>query len=164
MSLAAVPVPTIRSRWQISLICSTSERVRRAVRCPSGSLQRMEGKRRQSSRRLLEESMRSFRASMCRLYIDVSYNEDGTIASHDPPLSREGIPEKVKKQLVMDVTDFQLPGETGGSVYQGNPGPRGTGDPERLYPRLSFLPGRYAVPSHQRAGSGDAEKSTPMPC
>ena len=38
---------------------------------------------------------------------DVSYHEDGTISSFRP--NREGIPEKIEKQIVMDLTDTYYP-------------------------------------------------------
>ncbi len=40
-------------------------------------------------------------------FYDVTYDEDGTIASFAP--NKEGIPEKVEKQLVMNMTDASYP-------------------------------------------------------
>ena len=44
-----------------------------------------------------------------------------------------------------------LSGETGGSLYESNTGPCGTGDPEAVSAAVVSVSGRYAVPSHQRA-------------
>ena len=47
---------------------------------------------------------------------EVTYHEDGTIASFDTEQT-EHAPAKMKKQMVMDVTEAPLSGETGGSFY-----------------------------------------------
>ena len=71
---------------------------------------------------------------------EVSYKEDGTIASFVP--TREGVPAKITKEIVMDLDHA---GETGGSVYPCDTGSCRFGNSARLYPRLSFLSGWAVV-------------------
>ena len=41
------------------------------------------------------------------MFYDVTYNEDGTIADFTP--NREGVPEQIEKQIVMDLSDATYP-------------------------------------------------------
>ena len=76
----------------------------------------------------------------------VTYKEDGTIESFQPKY--ENVPEKVEKQLVIDMdkdyNKLEAPvvphiKATQGSCYSGNP--------TWLYPRMPFLPGWHDLPS-----------------
>ena len=54
---------------------------------------------------------------MCHSFMKYAYKEDGTIASFTS--SVEGLPATdYQKQMVMDVTEYLLSGETGCSFYQ----------------------------------------------
>ena len=54
-------------------------------------------------------------------FYDVTYKEDGTIESFRP--NNPHAKEKIKKQVVMDMSQCNVSGKAGRSVYQGNTGP-----------------------------------------
>ena len=54
-------------------------------------------------------------------FYDVTYKEDGTIDSFVP--NHPNAKEKIKKQLVMDMSEAVLPGESGRSIYSCDAGP-----------------------------------------
>ena len=62
----------------------------------------------------------------------------------------EGVPAKVEKQVVMDLTDAPYPGKADRTFYQGDSGSCGSGDPARLYPRMPFLSGGDDLPAEPR--------------
>ena len=76
-------------------------------------------------------------------FYDVTYNEDGTIASFEP--NNVHAKRTIEKQMVLDITNTYYPGETGRAIYQSDTGPCCTGDSKRLYSRMSFLSGGYAL-------------------
>ena len=82
-------------------------------------------------------------------FYDVAYKEDGTIASFMP--NREGVPAKVQKQAVIDIEkEYRAIKAPVVPFIKSDTGQGYTGAPERLYPRLPFLSGRYDLPSGQR--------------
>ena len=64
---------------------------------------------------IFESRRRRFRVSMCRHLYDVTYKEDGTIEAMTP--NNPHAPQTVYKQLVMDMSEYLVSGEAGGSVY-----------------------------------------------
>ena len=97
------------------------------------------------------------RAFMCRLFYEVTYHEDGTVAAFDAV--HAGSAGKDRKTARHGYDRGNVSGETGRAVYQGNTGPCRSGDPARLYPRLPFLPGGYGVPSDKRARCGEVKRT-----
>ena len=70
LSLAAVPAPIIRSRLQISLICSISERAKLSmIRIDLSGLYKQCRQAKSARQEFLDAVQRIFRESMCRLYM-----------------------------------------------------------------------------------------------
>ncbi len=92
-------------------------------------------------------------------FYDVDYHEDGTIKAFTP-----NNPHAKEKETGGHGCDTHLLSQkAGGAFYQGYSGPGGPGDPERMHPGLQVLPGRHALPSYQRAGSGIFEGYSQSP-
>ncbi len=76
---------------------------------------------------------------------EVSYHEDGTIASFTPSVGRHS---GKNRQADPDGSDgYLLSQKAGGSLHENHPGPGNPGDSEGLYPRLPLLSGRAALPA-----------------
>ena len=80
-------------------------------------------------------------------FYEPEYNEDGTMKAFHR--INEHAPEKIKKQIVMDVTNATYPMRP--VVYQSNTRPCCAGNSAGMYPWMPFLSGWNAVPSDKRA-------------
>ena len=61
------------------------------------------------------------------------------------------------RTLKIPTDRFFLSKNISGTVYQSDARPSDTGNPAWLYPRLSFLPGRYDLPPYQRKRRRETE-------
>ena len=86
---------------------------------------------------------------------EVSYKEDGTIASFLP--TKEGVPAKITKEIVMDLDNAPYPEKPVVPFIRVDAGSCRSGNSARLYPRLSFLSGRAAVSSGTRKEPRDTQ-------
>lgn len=87
---------------------------------------------------------------------EVTYKEDGTIASFEPIY--EDVPKTIQKQIVLNMTEAVYR-KTCRSFYQSNTGSCGSRDPARMYPWLPFLPGWNGLPSGPRKKCRTPERS-----
>ena len=83
---------------------------------------------------------------------DVSYHPDGTIASMEP--LEEGVPSKVKKQVVKDLSHTYYPSKPLVPYIRATQDTSRFRDPAWLYKGMPFLSGRNDLPANPSQGSG----------
>ena len=163
-SSAEAPVPTIRSLWRSSSICSISEKGRPSTICSFWiCYKRNKQNGGKEPTGLSGDRRPRFRASMCRCFMMWLTTRMAPLASVHPSYT-EGIPATITKQLVMDMNDVPNISEKPVVPYiKGYPGPCGSGDPARLHPWLPFLPGRQHVYRPLTGAQlGVSERTMPM--
>ncbi len=74
---------------------------------------------------------------------EITYHEDGTIASVTP---KDGAPAKVTKRIIQDMSAVRYPETFHRPLYGDGPRPGGAGSHAGLHPRLPLLPGRVYLP------------------
>ena len=90
-------------------------------------------------------------------FYKVTYHEDGTVAAFTPSIPEA--PEKIKKQLVMDMTEATYPEKPVVPFIKATQD-RVVLEIQRGCIRgLPFLPGGYGVPSDKRARCGEVKRT-----